>query len=101
MAPALGIGLSSGTRVGFGYAVRLWAFGFYVRESIENAGMRDSFGIAQLSGKPGEERKYCKISRKELEARRWESVCFPLVSRECSRGKERLTWSSVVPHGWI
>jgi len=26
---------------------------------------------------------------------------FPLVSRECSPGKERLTRSSVVPDGWI
>ena len=26
---------------------------------------------------------------------------FLLVSRECSRGKERLTLSSVVPHGWM
>jgi len=32
--------------------------------------MRDNFGIVQLSGKPGEKRKYCKISRKELEARK-------------------------------
>jgi len=55
----------------------LWAVDLYVRESIANAGMRDSFGILQLSGKPEEKRKYCKISRKELEARSWESVCFP------------------------
>jgi len=67
-----------------------------------NVGMCDSFGIVQLSGKPGEKWKYCKISRKKLEARRWESVSFPLlVSQEFSRGIERLTWSSVVPHGWI
>jgi len=39
---------------GFGYTVRLWAFGLYIRESIANAGIRDSFGIVQLSGKPGE-----------------------------------------------
>jgi len=26
--------------------------GLYVRESIAGAGMRDSFGIEQLSGKP-------------------------------------------------
>jgi len=71
------MGLSSEARFGFGYTVRLWAFGLHVRESIVNAGMRDSFGIVQLSEKPGEKRKYCKISRKELEARRWESVCFP------------------------
>jgi len=51
-----------------------------VRESTAKAGMRDSFGIMQLSGKPGEKWKYCKVSRKELAARRRESVCFPLVS---------------------
>jgi len=71
------MGLPSKTRFGFGYMVRLCAFGLYVRGSIANAGMRDSFGIVQLSGKPGEKRKYCKISRKELEARGWESVCLP------------------------
>jgi len=71
-----GRGLSLETRFGFGYTVRIWVFGLYVRESIANAGIRDSFGIVQLSGKPGEKRKYCEISRKELEARRWEIV-FP------------------------
>jgi len=32
----------------------VWTFGLHVRESIANAGMRESFGIVQLSGKPGE-----------------------------------------------
>jgi len=75
------MGLSLETRFGFGYTVRLWAFGLCVRESIANAGMRDSFRIVQLSGKPGEKpgekRKHCKASVKELEVRRWEGVCFP------------------------
>jgi len=71
------MGLSSETRFGFGYMVQHWAFGLYVRESIANAGVRDSFWTARLPGKPGEKRKYCKISWKELEARRWESDCFP------------------------
>ena len=70
MAPASGMGLSSETRFGFGYTVWLWTFGLCIRESIANAGTHDSFSIVQLSGKPGEKRKYCKISRKELEARR-------------------------------
>ena len=69
--------MSSEARLGFGYTVRLWAFGLYVRESIADAGMRYSFGIVQLSGKPGGNQKYRKTGRKELEARRWESVCFP------------------------
>jgi len=77
MDPASGMGLFSETRFGFGYTVRLWAFGLYFRESIANAGMRDSFGIVQLSGKPGEKRKDCKASVNELEVRRRESVCFP------------------------
>jgi len=76
MAPASGMGLSSETRFGFRYTVRVWASGLYVRGSIANAGMRDSFGIVQLSGKPGErpgeKRKHCEASVKELEARRWE-----------------------------
>ena len=70
------MGLFSETRLGFGYTVRLWVFGLYVRESIANAGMRDSFGIVQLSGKPGEKRKYCKPSVRELEAQGSEIVCF-------------------------
>ena len=53
MAPVSGMGLSSETRFGFGYTVRLWTFGLYVRESVADAGMRDSFGTVQLSGKPG------------------------------------------------
>jgi len=40
-----------------GIWLRLWAFGLYVRESIANGGMRDSFGIVQLSGEPGESRE--------------------------------------------
>ena len=38
------MGLSLETRFGFWYAVRV--FGLYVRESIANAGMRDSFKSA-------------------------------------------------------
>ena len=49
-------------------------------ESISNAGMCDSFGAVQLSGKPGEKRERCKASVKEMEARRQKSVCFPFVS---------------------
>ena len=58
-----------------GIGLRLWAFDLYVRESIANAGMRNSFGIVQLSGKPGERRKHCKTSVGGLEARRqWDSL---------------------------
>jgi len=39
--------------------------------------MRYIFGIVQLSGKPGEKRKYCEVSVKEPEAQRQQrSVCF-------------------------
>jgi len=101
MAPASGMGLSSETRFGFGYTARLWIFGLYVRESIADAEMRDSFGVVQPSGKQAEKRKYSKISQKELELEVGEVFVFFLVSRKCSRAKERVTWSSVVPHGWI
>jgi len=66
----------------FEYAMRIRAYdigfgrGLYVRESIANAGMPDSFGIVQLSGKPGEKRKHCKASVKELEARRGKVLSF-------------------------
>jgi len=81
MAPALGIGGSPETRFGFGDMVRLWAFILYIRGSIANAGMPDSLGILQLSGKlgekPGEKRKRSKASVRELEAQRWKIGCFP------------------------
>jgi len=80
MAPASGMGLSSETRFGFRYTVRVWASSLHVRGSIANAGMRDNFGIVQLSGKPGErpgeKRKHYEASVKELEARRWEKCLF-------------------------
>jgi len=41
-------------------------------ESIMNAGMRDSFEIEQLSGKPGEKWKHCQVS---VGGRR-QSVCL-------------------------
>jgi len=51
-----------------------------VWESIANAGMRDSFGIVQLSGKPGEKRKHCKVSVKNLEAGGSSGVFVAFVS---------------------
>jgi len=41
-----------------------------ILESISNAGMRDSLGTVQLSGKEGAKRKCCKAIVEELEARR-------------------------------
>jgi len=38
-------------------------------ESIVNAGMRDSLGFVQLSGKLREKQKHCKTSVKEVEPR--------------------------------
>jgi len=61
------------TGFGFGYTVWLWVFGLYVRESIGDAGIRDSLGIVQLSGKLGKKRKYCKRPRSPEVGR----VCFP------------------------
>jgi len=74
------MGLSPETRFGFGYTVWLRASFLDVRE-IANAGMRDSFGIVQLSGKPGEERKHCKVSVKELEAEGCSEVFISFVSQ--------------------
>jgi len=61
--PFVQIASGSALVCGFGYALRirviwlrLWAFGLYctLGKAIANAGVRDSFGIAQPSGKPGE-----------------------------------------------
>jgi len=70
----------------FGNALRIRAYvsasGMFV-EGISNAGMRDSYGIMQLSGKPGEKRKHSKASMRELEARQqWKSLFFLLSARE-------------------
>jgi len=59
------LALALGTRFGFGHTVRLWASYLDVQESIANAGMRYSCGIVQLSGKPGEKQKHCKVSVKK------------------------------------
>jgi len=113
MARASGIGLSLEMRWRFGHgfvfgdSLWLWVYGsasgvrLGVWESIANVGMRDSFGIVQLAGKSGEKRKYCKVSRKELEAGGGKVFVFLLLARECSHGKERLTWSSKAPHGCL
>jgi len=87
------MGLASAIRFGFG------RFGLCVRESISNAGMRDSLGIVQLSGKPGEKRKHCKISRRVEAGWQWDSLfsfCQP-GSHDVGRG---LTWSTTMAHRW-
>jgi len=63
-----------------------------VRESIANAGIGDSFGIVQLSGKLGEKRKHCKVSVKEPEPGGRKVFVFLLLALECSQGKARPTW---------
>ena len=84
-----------------GSALGVW-FESYVRESIANAGMRESFGIVQLSGKPGGgSGGTVRSAGKSWKLGGGKVLVFLLVSRECSRGKEIPTWSSVVPHGWI
>jgi len=44
---------------------------------VSNAGMCDSFGTVQFSGKREEKWKRCKVSAEELEAREQEIVCSP------------------------
>ena len=56
---------------------------------------------AQLSGRPGESGSTIRSAGKSWKPGGGKVFAVPLVSRECSPGKERLTWSSVVLHGWI
>jgi len=68
----------------FGNALRIRAYvlasGVFV-QSISNAGMRDRFGIAQLSGKPVEKPKRGKASVRESRKSDGSGrVCFPFVS---------------------
>ena len=61
--------------------LQFWALVLHVRESIENVGMGDSFGIVQFSGGSREESleksgSTVRPTVRELEAWRWESVCF-------------------------
>ena len=89
------LALASAIQFGFG------CFSLCVQERIANAGMCDSLGIVQLSGRPGEKRNYYKVSRRELEARRqWDSLfsfCQP-GSHDVGRG---LTWSTTMADRWI
>jgi len=92
MTPPSGICSSSDMRLGseHGFVLGdLFWLGVYVsgsgvcwdvRESIANAGMHDSFRIVQLSGKPGEKRKHCKVGVKELEAGGSSGVFVSIVS---------------------
>jgi len=88
------MGLSLETRFGFRYIVRLWTFVWtFGNEHIANSEI--NHGIVQLLLQIGEEWKSCKVSRKWLETRRWESVCFPLVSQGTLTEEWRLTRSSM------
>jgi len=83
--------LRENARSWFGNALRILAYvsalflGVVFVERISNAGMRDSFRMVQLSGKPGgkpgEERKRVTASvRESWKPGRSGRVCFPLVS---------------------
>jgi len=74
------MGLSLETLFGFGYTVRLRTSCLDVRESIVKAGMCDSFGIMELSGKQGEKREHCTVSVKELGAGGCSGVFISFVS---------------------
>ena len=72
-----------------------------VRESIANAGMCDSLGIAHLSGKLRESGSILRLMGKSWNPGGEKVFIFLELARECSQEKERLTQSGVVPHGWI
>jgi len=93
------MGLSSETRFYFGYTVRFGVLCLGVRESIAHAGMGDSFGTVQLPGKSGESGSTVRLAGKGWKPNGGKVFVFLLVRRECSWG--RLTWSGVIPHGWI
>jgi len=87
----------------FGNALRIRAYdsasGALV-ESISHAEMRDSFGIVQLSGKPGEKPKHSKPSVRELGARRqWDNL-FSFCQLGSHDGGRGLTMSSTMAHRW-
>jgi len=65
-----------------------------------NTGMRDSLGIVQPSGKPAGKPKTARSAGKSSKPRCGKVFVLLLVSRDSSAGKERLTWSSKVPHRW-
>ena len=81
-------------------------FGFGgVRGKHFDAGMRGSFGVVPLLGKPGEKPKLCKASAGEPEGRRQESVWFPLgypgSHGEGRRDSPGVAWVCPVAHGEI
>lgn len=85
--------LATGICFGFGRVSALSV------EGIANARMSDSFGIVQLVGKPGERGSTVRSARKSWKPGGRETSVFLLLARECSQGKERLTWSSMGAHG--
>ena len=77
MAPASGMGLSSEIGFGFGYTVRLWTFGLYIRESAADAGTRDSFGIVNFRESRGKSGSIVRSAGKSWKPRGGRRVCFP------------------------
>jgi len=104
MALALGIGFVFEDSLWLGYTVRLWAFGLNrtfgrALRMQECAIVLGSCGFRGSRG--GGSGGTVRSAGKSWKLGGGKVLVFLLVSRECSRGKEIPTWSSVVPHGWI
>ena len=93
---------------GFGYALRIQAYGSGFGRLVYTFGralrMQECaivLGSCSFPEKQGEGREHCKGNVRDVGPAAVGEFVPLLSARECSRGKERLTWSSAVPHGWI
>jgi len=97
---------------GFGYALRIWAYGFGFGRLVYTFGktlrMQECVIVSGSCGFRENREKSREKSRSTIRQRKragrpgvGKVFVFHLVSRECLAGKERLPWGSVVPDGWI
>jgi len=114
MALASGIGLCSevcwGFRHGFVFGDSLWlrvngsALGIWFVRSGKALRMQEcAIILGSCSFRESREKSGSTVrsTGKSWKPGGGKAFVFLLISRQCSRGKERLTWSGVVPHGWI
>jgi len=105
MVPALGVGLSSETRFGPGYTVRLRAF---ILPFSKASRMQECAIILRswwASGKVGRKAEVLYGHPERARSSEVGKCLFSLLlARECSQRKERLTWSRMgflLAHGGI
>jgi len=89
------LGSASGIRFGFGRLACTFGKALRIQECAIVLGLCSFRESREKGGST------VRSAGKSWKPEGGKAFVFPLVGHECSRGNERLTWSSVVPHGWI